>query len=442
LPILLSQNFGIAEGLQLGLLPAGDLPIGRDVWGDYATLIREIGAAGTMLLKNVNGTLLLSSPRWIGVFGNDATDFSDGLTGRAIEALSSGQGTLSIGGGGGAGCHTYIVPPLEAIKAKARSTGAIIQYITNNALLEAANEINSIYPIPEVCIVFLKSFTGEGSDRTSLKADGNLTAIIENVAALCPNTVVVTHSVGTLVMPWAKDPNVKAILAANLPGQESGNSIVDVLWGDVNPSGKLPYTIPVNETDYPPPITNITGPVSNSSAWQADFTEGQLIDYRHFDAKNITPLYEFGFGLSYTTFDIPSPSPLVITRLAPNISVRPDAACPTEPRGNPDLWLDLVSVETKVSNTGSVAGHSVPQLYLSLPSTTPGGTPVRILRGFERIYLQPGEAKSVKFMLQRRDLSFWDTEVNIWVIPSGLFSFQVGFSSRDLRSKGSLAVLS
>lgn len=103
-------------------------------------------------------------------------------------------------------------------------------------------------------------------------------------------------------MPWASNPNISAILAAHYPGQESGNSIADILFGDVNPSGKLPYTIAKQELDLNTPVLNLTGPdATNSSAWQSDFVEGLLIDYRHFDAMNITLQYEFGHGLSYTT---------------------------------------------------------------------------------------------------------------------------------------------
>lgn len=148
-------------------------------------------------------------------------------------------------------------------------------------------------------------------------------------------------------MPWAKNPNVTAILAAHYPGQETGNSIVDLLWGDVNPSGKLPYTIPEKESDYDIPITNLSS-VTAVDEWQSGFTEGQMIDYRHFDAQNITPLYEFGFGLSYTTFDLSS---LSISKLVKNPKATPDASKAIVPGGNPDLYVPLLTASAKVSNT-------------------------------------------------------------------------------------------
>lgn len=162
----------------------------------------------------------------------------------------------------------------------------------------AQDVFTSVYPSPDVCLVFLKTWAGEGADRTAFEADYDSTAVVNNVAARCPQrTVVITHSGGINTMPWATNPNVTAILAAHYPGQESGNSIMDVLYGDLNPSGRLPYTIAQKEADYNTQILNITGPEAEESwAWQVNFTEGQFIDYGHFDAKNITPLYEFGYG--------------------------------------------------------------------------------------------------------------------------------------------------
>lgn len=119
------------------------------------------------------------------------------------------------------------------------------------------------------------------------------------MAVVCNNTIVVTHSGGINTMPWADHPNVTAILAAHFPGQESGSSIVDVLYGNVNPSGCLPYTIALNESDYKTQFINIT--ITNDTdpnAWQDNFSEGLMIDYRHFDSAGITPRYEFGYGLS------------------------------------------------------------------------------------------------------------------------------------------------
>lgn len=137
---------------------------------------------------------------------------------------------------------------------------------------------------PDVCLVLLKSWATEGEDRTSLHSDWNGDEV-EKIASTCSNTVVVTHSNGVNILPWADHPNVTAILAAHLPGQEAGSSIVDVLWGEVNPSGHLPYTIAKSESDSSfAPIQNSTTlqNTNDPTAWQSDFEEGVLIDYRAF----------------------------------------------------------------------------------------------------------------------------------------------------------------
>lgn len=171
--------------------------------------------------------------------------------------------------------------------------------------------------------------------------------------------------------------------------------------------------------------------MTTPGAWQSDFTEGLLIDYRHFDSKNIIPLYEFGFGLSYTTFGLADFS---VTTLVKNLASTPDISRRIAPGGNPDLFTPIIQASVAVSNTGSLAGATVAQLYISMPDSAPSGTPVKVLRGFEKVYLEPGETKAVDFELMRRDVSYWDVLEQTWKIPKGDFKFAVGFSSRDLKA--------
>lgn len=240
------------------------------------------------MLKNVNNTLPLKAPKNIGVFGNDAGDLTNGLYSLGGLDLAGGDyeyGVLAVAGGSGTGRLTYVVPPLDAIKARAAQDGSLVQYILNNTLVNAG-DFSLIYPTPpDVCIVFLKTWATEGFDRTSLLVDWNGTALVETVAASCSNTVVVTHSGGLNTLPFANNPNVTAILAAHLGGQEVGNSLVDVLYGAVNPSGHLPYTIALDQSDYAfADITNSTAllETENPDAWQSDFKERLLIDYKQF----------------------------------------------------------------------------------------------------------------------------------------------------------------
>lgn len=425
-----SLAYSFAAGVNvLDYLPT-PIPKSRDVRGNRHQLIRKIGAESSILLKNMNSTLPLKAPLNIGVFGNDATDSSDGLY--FIKQFEIG--TLDIGAGAGTVRHTYLVSPIEAIKARAKKFGGRVQYMFHNTIT-AAGDFSSLFPIPDVCLVFLNTFAAENMDRQSYEADWNSTLVVENIARICPNTVVVTHSAGINSMPWANNTNVTAIIAAHLPGQESGNSIVDVLWGDANPSGRLPYSIAKNPKDYDIPIVNLTeSQVTSSTAWQDDFAEGQMIDYRKLDSAGIEPLFEFGFGLSYTTFEM-KPN-LQVRLLDRNITSRPDPSREIRPGGNPDLWEPILRVSTTVTNTGSKKGATVPQFYVSMPQeSTPEGTPVQVLRGFEKIILKAGESQGVTFEILRRDVSYWSTSSQTWLIPKGKFSFGAGFSSRDIAAK-------
>ena len=405
---------------------------------DHTKLIRELGAAGTVLLKNVNKTLPLKQPKNIGIFGNDAADLSTGLY---PHDNNYDIGTLPAGGGSGSARFTYVVSPLEAIKARGKAYGALVQYVTDNNVIIKGGLGDEIAPSPpDVCILFLKSWAGEGKDRLSLVAEWNSTAVVKALTATCPNTVVVLHGASPNVLPWKDNENVTAILAAHMPGQETGNSIADILFGDVNPSGHLPYTTANSESDYAKNLVNSTELVKsrNPDAWQADHTEGQLIDYKEFDAANKSVAYEFGFGLSYTTFSL---SNLQVLKAYANVSRTPSANAKILPGGNEELWQTLVTVFAKVKNTGDVDGDAVPQLYLSFPESEAGkGTPVRVLRGFEKVRLGKGEEKQVVFNLMRRDLSFWDTGIQQWRLPNGNIGVDVGFSSRDIMLKDSVKV--
>ncbi|KAI5236669.1 hypothetical protein E4T42_09396 [Aureobasidium subglaciale] len=408
-------------------------PSSRDVREDHNEAIRKHGAAATILLKNENGALPLKAPMSIAVFGNDASEPTQGL----LNQNDYEYGTIIAGGGSGTGRAVEIVTPLQAIKAKAKEDGAIVQYWLNNTLL-ANTDIRSLWipKEPEVCIVMLKTWAEEAADRESLHVDWDGDEVVARVAAACNNTVVVTHSSGINVLPWADHPNVTAIVAAHFPGEESGNSLIDILYGKVNPSGHLPYTIALNGTDYnAPPTTGIN--TTGINDWQSWFDEKLEIDYRFFDAHDMAVRYEFGFGLSYTTFNASclSAAPTVST-----ITSEPEDL-PILPGGNPALWEILYTVNATITNSGKVAGAAVPQLYISLPSSAPAGTPIRQLRGFSKMYLEPGQEEIVTFELMRRDLSYWDVVSQQWLIPSGSFGFDVGFSSRDLRDHVKVTVV-
>ncbi|GAB7331266.1 hypothetical protein MBLNU13_g02720t1 [Cladosporium sp. NU13] len=225
---------------------------------------------------------------------------------------------------------------------------------------------------PKVCLVFLKGWASEAVNRESLELDWQGNELVETVAAFCENTVVVTQSAGINVLPFADHENFTAILLAHYPGQESGNCIVDVLYGDVNPFGHLPYTIACEASYYNGPVvTNVNTTAKDD--WQSYFDEKLEIDYRCFDAQEIDVRCEFGLGPSYTTFELTG---LTIERTVENVEIasRPEDR-ETQPGGNPALWEVLYTAETTVCNTGDIRGSTVPQLYLHFPESTPEGTP-------------------------------------------------------------------
>lgn len=413
-------------------------PARRDVRDNHGELIRKHAAASTVLLKNENNALPLKAPKSIAVFGNDAGDVTEGPLNQAQFEF----GTLAVGGGSGAAHFTYLISPLEAIKARALKDDALVEAWLNNTLVlsrDASSWAATPAPNePDICLVFLKGWAREAVDREHLDLDYQGNELVESVAEMCNNTVVVSHSAGINVLPFADHPNVTAILVAHYPGQESGNSIVDVLYGDVNPSGHLPYTIAFNDTDYNAPITTNVETFGKDD-WQSYFDEKLEIDYRYFDAQDIDVRYEFGFGLSYTTFEL---SDLAVSPQDDSVEItsRPEDR-ETRPGGNPALWETIYTAEVTVRNTGDVRGAAVPQLYVSFPDSTPAGTPPRQLRGFDKIELAPAQRAKATFELMRRDLSYWDVDEQQWLIPTGEFTLSVGFSSRDLVETATLTVV-
>ncbi|KAF3767937.1 family 3 glycoside hydrolase [Cryphonectria parasitica EP155] len=396
-----------------------------DVRGNHSELIRKHGAAGTVLLKNTNNALPLKAPKLIALFGNDASAPTEGM----YTSGATFYGNQYVGGGSGTGRATFVSTPLDAIVERASQDNAYVQFFLNNTLV-VDSEMPSLWipAEPDVCLVFVKTYAEEGADRTTLDLDWEGSEMVTSVAKYCSNTVVVSHSSGINVLPFADNPNVTAILAAHYPGEESGHSIVDILYGDVNPSGHLPYTIAYNSSDYnAPPTTAVQ--TNGTEDWQVWFDEGLEIDYRYFDANNISVRYEFGFGLSYTTFELAN---IAAEALGSDFTAAPPAE-EIQPGGNPALWETLYNVTVSLSNTGSVEGAAVPQLYVTFPDSAPAGTPPKQLRGFDKITLAPNQTATASFELMRRDISYWDVLSQDWVIPSGDITVSLGFSSRDLR---------
>jgi len=258
----------------------------------------------------------------------------------------------------------------------------------------------------DVAVVFAGERDGEYYDRTSLALQGDMDRVIETVAAANPRTVVVLNTAGAVAMPWID--KVAAVIWAGHPAVSDGSAIAALLFGDANPSGRLVMTLPLDERQ---------GPATRPDEYPGDgkvvnFDEGLLVGYRWYDAKNQTPLFPFGFGLSYTTFGY---ADLKVSR---------------EVGGKR-------TVSVRVTNTGAREGAEVVQLYLGAPASA--GEPPRQLKGFEKVWLKPGESKTVSMVLDRASVSVWD-KTHAWKVAPGVYSVGIGASSRDIRLKGSFAV--
>ncbi|KAJ7774990.1 putative beta-glucosidase [Mycena metata] len=403
----------------------------NNVRRDHYTLIRDIGEEALTLVKNTGGLPLPNpaSMQSLAVIGEDASASpygatSCGDTGTACQIENNG--TMTIGGGSGWAYPPYTIDPLAAINAFVRADGPDINaHLENWDLAAAALQASR----SETALVFINAYAQEGADRHNLTSFSNGDALVKPVAAVNNNTIVILHIPGPVIVEdWIDLENVTAVLIAHLPGQESGNSLVPVLWGQKSPSGKLPYTVAKDVSDWPP-NNIVSDPVL---APQANFTEKLLIDYKWFDAKNITPRWEFGFGLSYTTFKFGELS-LVKSFKADNTSVQPTAEPFVKAGDSGSSMYDvLYTASVRVTNTGKVQGAEVAQLYISFPTSE--DEPPNLLRGFDKLDLAPGQSGTATFDLTRKDLSVWNVVDQRWEIPQGAFTLSAGASSRDLRA--------
>ncbi|KAF7719282.1 Beta-glucosidase [Penicillium ucsense] len=470
-----------------------------NVQRDHANIIRRIGSDSIVLLKNKGGLPLTHREQLVAILGEDAGSNPYGANGCSDRGCDNG--TLAMGWGSGTANFPYLITPEQAIQNEVLNYGngdANVFAVTDNGAL---SQMAAVASTASVALVFVNADSGEGyisvdgneGDRKNMTLWKNGEELIKTASANCNNTIVIMHTPNAvLVDSWYDNENITAILWAGMPGQESGRSLVDVLYGRVNPGGKTPFTWGKERKEWGPPI--LTEPNNGHGAPQDDFTDG-LIDYRRFDKDGTEPIFEFGFGLSYTKFEFsdiqvktlnagnytattgqtkPAPSlgtpgnaseyvfPNDIKRvrqyLYPYLNstdlkasandpdygmnatdyIPPHAtdSCPQEllpasgpSGGNPGLFEDLIEVTATITNTGSVAGDEVPQLYVSL-----GGAddPVKVLRAFDRVSIAPGQKLLWTATLTRRDLSNWDVPSQNWVISDAQKKVYVGNSSRKL----------
>ncbi len=331
-----------------------------------------------------------------------------------------GEAATRTKGGGGS---SNVVPfdfkaPLDAIKARA-GAGVTVRYDPGTDAAAAAAAAKGA----DAALLFVEDFATEGSDKPCLRlqcsaadpaAQGGGTAtkpdydaVVEAVAAANANTTVVMETGGPVLTPW--HDKVKAVVEAWYPGQDGGPALARVLFGDVDPGGRLPVSFPAKDGDWPTAGNPKQYP---GEGFVAEHSEGVLVGYRHYDERKVAPRWAFGHGLSYTSFAFSG------------LRLEPGAAA---------------TVSAVVKNTGSRAGTAVPQLYLALPDVSATvQQPPRALKGYTRVQLAPGQSRRVTFGLDERAFSYWDVGAKGWKVQPGCYGVQVGSSSRDLPLTGTI----
>jgi beta-glucosidase len=365
---------------------------------------RRLAEQSIVLLKNERGVLPLDAAKVtsIAVIGEHAD-----------ESMISGGGSAQVDPEGSFApawenpAHVWFpTSPLKSIAAKAAHAQVNFQFGANLPAAAALAK-NS-----QVAIVFVHQWTSEAMDVPNLSLPDEQDKLVEAVAAANPNTIVVLETGAAVTMPWAD--KVSGIVEAWYAGSKGADAVANILFGDVNPSAKLPITFPVSEADLPHPTMTVPTPGvlkaekagKPGPLFDVNYDEGLKVGYKWFDAEKKPVLFPFGFGLSYTTFSYSA------------LEVAPPTAG------------GATAVTFSVKNTGSRAGTEIAEVYASLPPAA--GEPPNRLVGWSRVSLNPGETKEVRLTINPKYLSIFDEALNGWRLTSGIYSIRVGSSSRDL----------
>lgn len=382
---------------------------------------QHVEEEGAVLLKNAQGQLPLdaSSLRSIAVIGGHA-DVGVLSGGGSAQVDPAGGNAVPPAGGASGGLLALLSQwvyhrsvPLDAIRE--RVPGAKVRFDPGTDPASAA----ALAKASQVAIVFAIQHESEGADLPNLSLPNNQDALIEAVAAANPHTIVVLETGGAVTMPWLD--RVGAVLESWYPGIRGANAIAAILFGDVNPSGKLPLTFPTSEADLPHPVLTKQppGPMKellpgfkvNTTQFDMHYTEGLKVGYKWYDAENKTPLFPFGYGLSYTTFAY---SDLRVTA------------------GN------AVEVSFRVTNTGQRAGQETAEIYAALPASAQ--EPPRRLVGWLKVELAPGETKTVSVQVEPLFLSIFNVDQNRFQLVRGEYEIRAGSSSRDLPLRAAITL--
>ncbi len=376
----------------------------------HVALARRISEEGTVLLKNRHGILpIRAHGKTIALIGPAA-----GQAGAENEYNGQGSGHIPEFG------LKPVASPQQAITTRAAKNGDTVVYADGSSMAEARVAARTA----SIAVVVVGDSESEGIDRKNLVLTGgtctlagctpqtvNQNALIANVAAANPNTVVVLDTGGPVLMPWLH--SIKGLLEAWYPGQQDGSALAALLFGDADPSGHLTETFPARASQLPlrtaaqwPGVMRHGDTVGPHSV----YSEGLLVGYRWYQAKHIRPLFPFGFGLAYTTFRF--------------------SGLHLRPRGG------RVRVSFTVTNTGHRAGADVGQVYVGDPRSA--GEPPEQLKGFARVSLRPGASRRVTVTLAPVSFAHWNTARGTWTITPGRYTIRVGDSSEHLPLSTSL----
>lgn len=334
--------------------------------------------------------------------------------GKKIAFIGKFAETPRFQGGGSSHINSFkITSALEAVKEVAEVTYAqgydVKEDVIDQAMLDQAVETAKEADVAVIFAGLPDAFESEGYDRTHMRMPDCQNTLISEIAKVQENVVVVLHNGSPVEMPWADQ--VKGILEAYLCGQAVGQAEVDILFGKVNPSGKLAETIPYKLSDNPSYL-NFPG-----DGQKVEYKEGVFVGYRYYDTKEMPVRYPFGYGLSYTTFEYS------------DLQLSSDKIKDT----------DKLKVTLKVKNTGNRAGKEIVQLYVA-DKTGAASRPVKELKNFVKVELQPQEEKTVEMELDKRSFAWYNTDIHDWYAASGEYEILAAASSRDIRLKKTVYV--
>lgn len=376
---------------------------------EHHNLSGKVAAQSAVLLKNENNALPLDFSRktaFIGEFAGKAKYQGGGSShincwrvDSVLDAVTNLKNAeISC-------CKGYNIDPFSDDPEKNKKEAL--------RLMDEAVELASVSDTAVVFAGLSDSIESEGFDRKNIDLPEDQNELIRRVAQTAPHTVVVLFNGSPVTMPWKDD--VDAILEMYLGGEAVGGAVIKLLSGEVSPSGHLAETFPKRIEDTPAYLNFPGGRTS------VNYSEGVFIGYRYYDMRDQDVLFPFGFGLTYSDF--------TLTDLKIN-----GADAPSSPESAPEIPADQdITVSFTLTNTGKFPAAQVPQLYISTENVADceDTRPLRELKDFEKIYLEPGSSKEVTFHLNRRSFAYFSEETHDWFVPSGIYGIMIGTSSRD-----------